>query len=233
MDLKIKDVAELLNVSETTIRRWLKDGTIPAYQLQHQYRFNRSEIEDWMMHRKLKMEEPFVEKQIYPPQENTPTGLQQFSLYRAMHKGGVLSGVVGKNKKEVIKKVAQTIALKLSLDADLITELLLDREEMMPTAMGSGIAIPHPREPVLKNAASDAVITVFSQKSLDYGALDGENVHTLFFLFSSSDKTHLHLLSKLAHFCSQPKMVTLLKTKPSIEQLLSTIKEWESKIKKP
>jgi len=36
MDLKIKDVAELLNVSETTIRRWLKDGKIPAYQLNHQ-----------------------------------------------------------------------------------------------------------------------------------------------------------------------------------------------------
>ena len=30
MDLKIKDVAELLNVSETTVRRWLKDGKIPA-----------------------------------------------------------------------------------------------------------------------------------------------------------------------------------------------------------
>ena len=55
MDLKIKDVAELLNVSETTIRRWLKDGKIPAYQLNHQYRFSRGEIEDWMMKCKLKL----------------------------------------------------------------------------------------------------------------------------------------------------------------------------------
>ncbi|NGX51641.1 MAG: hypothetical protein K1060chlam2_01514, partial [Chlamydiae bacterium] len=36
MDLKIKDVAELLSVSETTIRRWLSDGKIPAYRLHHQ-----------------------------------------------------------------------------------------------------------------------------------------------------------------------------------------------------
>ena len=55
MDLKIKDVAELLNVSETTVRRWLKDGKIPAYQLNHQYRFSRGEIEDWMMKCKLKL----------------------------------------------------------------------------------------------------------------------------------------------------------------------------------
>ena len=49
MDLKIKDVAELLNVSETTIRRWLIEGKIPAYRLHHQYRFSRIEIENWMM----------------------------------------------------------------------------------------------------------------------------------------------------------------------------------------
>src|SRR5580698_1897284 len=99
MDLKIKDVAELLNVSETTIRRWLKDGKIPAYQLNHQYRFSREEIEEWMMKCKLKLSRdgfsPFEEKQIYPPLEEEAMkqsgGRQQFSLYRAKFKGGVLT----------------------------------------------------------------------------------------------------------------------------------------------
>jgi len=97
MDLKIKDVTELLNVSKTTIRRWLKDEKIPAYQLNHQYRFSRNEIEDWMLTCKLKINKsgflPFSEKQIYSPLEEElipvqKEGMQQFSLYRAMHKGG-------------------------------------------------------------------------------------------------------------------------------------------------
>lgn len=62
MDLKIKDVAELLSVSETTIRRWLIGGKIPAYRLNHQYRFSRIEIENWMMSCKLDLEE---DSQIY------------------------------------------------------------------------------------------------------------------------------------------------------------------------
>ena len=115
MDLKIKDVAELLNVSETTIRRWLKDGKIPAYQLNHQYRFSRGEIEDWMMKCKLNLSKdgfsPFEEKQIYPVVEEEPQaqrgGTQQFSLYRAMHKGGVLVDVPAKNKNQLIKTVMQ------------------------------------------------------------------------------------------------------------------------------
>jgi len=53
VDLKIKDVAELLNVSETTVRRWLKDGKNTSLSMNRQYRFSRGEIEDWMLRCKL------------------------------------------------------------------------------------------------------------------------------------------------------------------------------------
>ncbi len=49
MDFKVKDVAELLNVSETTIHQWLTEGKIPAYRLNDQYCFSRGEIQNWMM----------------------------------------------------------------------------------------------------------------------------------------------------------------------------------------
>jgi PTS system nitrogen regulatory IIA component len=238
MDLKIKDVAELLNVSETTIRRWLKDGKIPAYQLNHQYRFSRGEIEDWMMKCKLNLSKdgfsPFEEKQIYPePEENSVVrgGTQQFGLYRAMHKGGVVTDIVAKNKNQLIKMVMQKVAPRLGLDSDLMTELLIDREELMSTALNSGIAVPHPRDIVLEVPGSDALITVFPQKPIDYDALDGQPVHVLFFLFSSSDKSHLHLLSKLAHLGSQQAALDFLATKPTQENLLAYIKEWEANIR--
>jgi PTS system nitrogen regulatory IIA component len=125
------------------------------------------------------------------------------------------------------------VASRLGLDPNVITELLLDREEMMPTAINNGVAIPHPRDSVLSSTGSDAVITAFPEKPIEYGALDGKPVHTLFFLFSSSDKTHLHLLSKLAHLNSQPIIVSLLTKKPTMDQLLATVKGWEAKISNP
>ena len=237
MDLKIKDVAELLNVSETTIRRWLKDGKIPAYQLNHQYRFSKSEIEDWMMKCKLGEGEfsPFVEKQIYPlPNETAPpqkNGLQLFSLYRAMHKGGIMHDVSGKNKAQVIKNAMQKAAPRIGFDPELITELLMDREALMSTALNHGIAIPHPRDSILEHPGSDLIITVFPEKPIEYDSLDGKPVHTLFFLFSSSDKTHLHLLSKLAHLSNQKGALELLADKPSAEKLLSYVKDWEPSVR--
>ena len=49
MDLKLKDVAELLNVSETTIRRWMTESKIPYYRMNNQFCFSRSEIESWVL----------------------------------------------------------------------------------------------------------------------------------------------------------------------------------------
>jgi PTS system nitrogen regulatory IIA component len=234
MDLKIQDVATMLRVSKTTVRRWLKDGKIPAYQLNRQYRFNRSEIEDWMVNCKLHLRPDtpalFAEKQIYPLPEQEG-GMQQFALYRAMHKGGVICNLTAKNKQQLIQAVMQKTAARLGLDAEVASELLLDREALMSTALNFGIAVPHPREIVLSRPTSDTIITVFPTQPIEFEALDGKPVHTLFFLFSSSDKMHLHLLSKLAHFSTGVSNLEFLATKPSQEALLTHIKEWETRLR--
>ena len=238
MDLKIKDVADLLNVSETTIRRWLSAGRIPAYKLNHQYRFSRIEIENWMMSCKIKNAgmrlEPMGEEQIFlreDKQEESVAsgGMQSFSLFRALHKGEVLSGIEGKTKEEVIQKAMLPIAPKMGLDPEVLTDLLLDRELLMSTALNQGVAVPHARELVLQSSG-DSVTAVFLEEPVEYGALDGQPIHTLFFLFSSSDKRHLHLLSKIAHLCSQKGAVQFLQTRPTKEQLLTYVKTWESTI---
>ncbi len=234
MDLKIKDVADLLNVSETTIRRWLTEGKIPAYRLNHQYRFDRNEIEDWVMKKKLgHTPEEFIVKGLskasQPPEEKA--GMRQYSLFRALHKGAVVRNVAGKTKDQVIRNTMQKIAGDLELDADVTSELLLDRESLQSTGIGQGIAIPHTRDNLLKGS-HDIVAVAFPEKPIDYDALDGQLVHTLFFLFACEDKRHLHLLSKIAHLSSLPETMELLRSKPTKEALLEYVRAWESSFQK-
>ena len=135
MDLKLKDVIELLNVSETTIKRWISDGKMPYYRLNNQYRFSRDEIENWVLSCKQGGDfSPFEAEE--SPKERL--GTQQFGLYRAIHKGGVYTDIAGDTKEEVIRNAMQHIAKDLHLDAEVITELLLDRENLMPTALSNG-----------------------------------------------------------------------------------------------
>jgi PTS system nitrogen regulatory IIA component len=241
MDLKIEDVAELLNVSETTIRRWLTDGKIPAYRINEQYRFSRIEIENWMMACKLKSQEtgisPFNEIQIYPsPEENNEPeiavrgGMQHFCLYRAIHQGDVFASIPGQTKEEIIRGTTKSIAQKLNVDSEILAELLIDREKMMPTALNNGIAVPHTRD-FLRKGPLDMVYVVYPQDPIEYGALDGKPVHSLFFLFASNDKGHLQLLAKLAHFGSDMKALAFLQKKPNKKELLDFIRGWEGNVR--
>ena len=227
MDLKLKDVTELLNVSETTIKRWIADGKIPYYRLHNQYRFSRSEIENWVLSCKQGGDfSPFAEEEF----TKEKLGTQQFGLFRAVHKGGVYANIPGDTKEEVIRNAMEEIAKDLHLDAEVITELLLDRENLMPTALSNGIGVPHTRDFLLQESY-DVIAVVFPKKPIEYGALDGQPVDTLFFLFACDDKRHLHLLAKLAHLSSKPENLSYLKKHPTKAQLLEYIKNWESNIK--
>lgn len=236
MDLKIKDVADLLNVSEKTIRRWISDGKIPAYRINQHYRFSRTEIENWVISHKLDITHgisPFSSNQeaekLFSSSEKQAGGSKQFSLFRAVYKGGVLYDIPGKTKEEVIRTAMKSIAKNLNVDAEVMTELLLDRENLMPTALNNGIAVPHTRD-TLYHGHHDAVFIVFPKELLNYGALDGKSVHTLFFLFACEDKRHLHLLAKIAHLSNQAQSLDFLQAKPSKENVLSYIKEWEGQV---
>ncbi|MEI8366087.1 MAG: PTS sugar transporter subunit IIA [Parachlamydiaceae bacterium] len=229
MDLKIKDVADLLNVSETTLRRWLVDGKIPAYRINQQYRFNRQEIEDWVMSQKSNKCGGDTPQESAEAGVQTQRGSKQFSLYRAINKGGVLYNISGHDKETIIRTTMKQIAADLNLDDEVISDLLLDRESMQSTALNHGIAIPHTRDFLLSNHF-DVVTVVFLENPIEYGALDGKPVHTLFFLFASDDKKHLHLLAKIAHLSSQPEALELFRSRPSRDKLLEYIKSWESNI---
>ena len=228
MDLKLKDVADLLNVSEITIRRWLTDGKIPAYRINHQYRFNRAEIENWILSHKLGKGPTSLQEDIKAENTKTPKGgIKQFGLYRALHKGGVISNVASNSKEEAIRNVMKTLAKDLDLDAEALTNMLLERENLQPTALNNGIALPHTRD-FLLDAHYDAVAIAFLDKPIEYGALDGKPVHTLFFLFASNDKMHLHLLAKIAHLSSDAAALAFFQTQPSKEEVLDYVKNWET-----
>ncbi|MCE2982253.1 MAG: PTS sugar transporter subunit IIA [Parachlamydia sp.] len=232
MDLMIKDVADLLNVSENTVQRWITEGKIPTYRINEHYYFSRTEVESWVISHKFDATQgssPFQK-------DEDPTlskgGFKQFGLFRSIHKGDVLQDIKGSTKEEIIRRTMKKVAKQLHIDPEVMSELLLDREKMMPTALSNGIAVPHTRDTLLE-AHHDVVIVVFLDEPLEYGALDNQPVHTLFFLFACEDKRHLNLLAKIAHLSSQPQNIEFFKTRPSKEEMLAFIKEWETQVTQP
>lgn len=191
MNLSVRDAANLLKVSEKTIYRWVKQLAVPAYRFQDQYRFNRAELLEWATSRRLNVSsEIFLE----PEAEGQPIP----SLLAALEAGGVFYRVSGSDKEGALREVVQVLRLPEEVDREFLLRVLLAREAIAPTAVGDGIAIPHVRNPVVLHVGRPSLALCYLERPIDYGALDGKPVGTLFTIISPTTRAHLHLMSKLS-----------------------------------
>ena len=150
------------------------------------------------------------------------------SLSALIQRGGVYYNIAGTNPVEVLKEAAKTISLDKDIDRDDLLKAVLEREALMPTAIGNGIAIPHPRNPLISDEALQRVAVIFLKTPVPYNALDRKPVSTLFLILSANARTHLGILAEISHLCQKPDFIDLLEKRPSTEELTSYIAGAES-----
>lgn len=46
--ISIEDAAKYLNIKPVTLRKWVKDGKVPAHQIGKQWKFKISELDAWI-----------------------------------------------------------------------------------------------------------------------------------------------------------------------------------------
>jgi PTS system nitrogen regulatory IIA component len=218
MELKIKDVAQLVSVSEKTIYRWIIENKIPAYRVNHQYRFNRDEINNWLLANKLGNRKEIPEN---PPASSSLSISELFAV------GGIYYKIEGNTVEEAIKNSIDVLTLPAYIRKEKLFEAVLEREQLMSTAIGKGIAIPHPREPMIASPKEQSISLCFLDSKIDYNSLDAERVSILFFILSSNPKNHLELLYKIIFLCHQKEFIALLQKQALRNEIYQYVKEQE------
>ncbi|MFH0975030.1 MAG: PTS sugar transporter subunit IIA [Spirochaetota bacterium] len=81
-------------------------------------------------------------------------------------------------------------------DIESLTAALIEREEIMTTGIGLGIAIPHAKITTVKKISFAIGI---SENGIDFNAIDGEPVYMIVLVAAGEDqhKEYLKLLSKI------------------------------------
>ena len=103
------------------------------------------------------------------------------------------------------------------LDKDVFREAIFERESIVSTGIGLGIAIPHVK---IKEVRDLTLCVGISKDGIDWNAIDNQPVHVVF-LIAGSDEQHEAYLRILA------KIVLLLKNRKRREKLIQarTIEE--------
>jgi PTS system nitrogen regulatory IIA component len=92
---------------------------------------------------------------------------------------------------------------------------------MGSTAIGNGIAVPHPRNPIIVNVAGPSITLCHLAQPIDYGAVDGIPVGVLFTLISPNTHWHLHLLSRLMYLLRDGRFTEALKRRAGTAEIVA------------
>lgn len=213
MQLSVKDAAAILNVSEKTIYRWIKQEIIPSYRINEQHRFNRAELLEWATSRRIS-----VSADIFRETETSAAPLPSFT--DALKAGGVAYRIGGEDTPEVLRSIVDFMKLPEEVDREFLFQVLLARETLGSTGVGDGIAIPHVRNPVVLHVSKPTVTLCFLEKRIDFKAMDGKPVNILFTLISPTVRAHLHLLSRLGFILRDPEVKAALQNQAARDELL-------------
>ena len=123
--------------------------------------------------------------------------LESCPVASLLTKGGILYGVPAADKTAAIMAVVERMSLPSGVNRDRIIEEVLRRECLASTAMGQGIAIPHPQNVASLLLPESMLTLAFLSQPVDFDAPDGQPVYALFMLLSHNPGLHLRMLAHL------------------------------------
>ncbi|MDR1325818.1 MAG: PTS sugar transporter subunit IIA [Treponema sp.] len=186
--LTIEEVAKYLRISERTVYDWAQKGTLPAGKIGTAWRFKKSEIEHWVNDR-FTVNKPQQGPSVV--QLETIVSPDRILFLNNLSRDDALLTMVDKLSQLPQVKNAQELAKEL-----------FKREELMSTAIGRGIAIPHAR----LSSVTDLVVSIGISRTdiVDFKPLDDEPVRFIL-MIAAAYKQRDYYLQTISFFSARFK----------------------------
>jgi len=146
-------------------------------------------------------------------------------LIRMIQQGGVYYNVSGDKPEAVFADAVSRLVLPKGVEAGPLYTGICEREGLMTTSIGHGIALPHPRTPLVSEEKDERIFVCFLDKAVNFDAMDGKLVYVLFMILSTGSQSHLRVLSRLSYLFQQDSFRDILKNKPDTGELITAIKQ--------
>jgi excisionase family DNA binding protein len=223
--MTIKQLALYLNVNERTVLKLVQDGALPGVKVGNQWRFRKAMIDTWLDDQMLGITPRYVDS-LRPDAPRRMLALT--SCFEPSH---IVAELNGRTKTAVIVELAAH-AQKLGLvrDETWFVGALIQRENVMPSAIGNGLAFLHTLRRHPEQIARPFMVLGRSHEGVDFDALDGQPTHLFLVLGLRYDELHLPWLAKLVHMLAQRDVVRALLDAPDASALYEVLIDAERKV---
>ena len=133
------------------------------------------------------------------------------------------------SKKRLFQEIATHMAMDSAVNPETIVTALQDREQLGPTGMGNGIAIPHAR---IDNISSIKGMFIRLEKPINFDSMDKQKVDLIFSILAPIDSgvDHLKALAKVSRLLRDQNICSKLRSTADITALHSILtQDWDIK----
>lgn len=139
----------------------------------------------------------------------------------------ILPNLQANDKTEVLDKMVSSLRDQVS-DGELerIRDAVFEREKIMSTGVGKGLAIPHGKAAGIEQTYAAFAIL---EDPVDYEAIDDQPVSMVFLLVGpqASNSLHIKMLSRISRLMNNSEFRERLKTCSTAEDIIEQFKEEE------
>ncbi len=224
--LTIKQLAEYLSVNDRTVLKLVSDGALPGVKVGNQWRFRKAMIDTWLDDQMLGVTPRYLDA---PRMSGPPRRMLELSsCFQSDH---IIPQLAAETKNTVIEELAELAdELGLVRDRTWFVGALIQRENVMPSAMGNGIAFLHTLRRNPEQVTRPFMVLGRSREGLDFDALDGRRTHLFFVLGLKFEELYLPWLHKLSQMFAREEAVQAILDAPDAVSIFRAVTEAERKL---
>ncbi|MDA0746976.1 MAG: PTS sugar transporter subunit IIA [bacterium] len=138
----------------------------------------------------------------------------------------VIVGLQGQSKREILEEIVQAVDESKITDRQKVLDAVLQREEIMSTGIGHGIAIPHGKSEHVNELGG---VLGIKREGVDFDSLDGKSTYIFFLLVSPMDVSgpHIKALARISRLLKGEDFRQRLIASQSSEEAIACIEEEE------
>jgi len=218
--MDVEQLAAYLRRDAREVGKLASRGRLPGHKVGGEWRFARAEINHWL------------ESQIHGYTDEQLTALESGHgrdgeeplIANLLAPACVAVPLAASTKASVIKELVKAAEESWEVyDPDAILEAVRLREEMVSTALPSGVAFPHPRRPLSAALGKSVIAFGRTASGVPFGDPNGGLTDCFFLIACRDDQTHLRVLARLTRLLLRDGFLNELRAADTPAEAYETI----------
>jgi nitrogen PTS system EIIA component len=206
----LDELARKLNRDRRQLEKMVNRGLVPGRRVAGEWRFNEIEITHWLEQELRRFEDAalaHLEQNQDSEEFETPHPVTELICRETVQvpldagtRPSVLTALM-----EVAGRTWQV------WDPAALLKAIREREAVMSTGFESGVAIPHPRNPLPEALGESVVVFGRTVSGIPFGAPRRQLTDMYFLVLARDTATHLQILARLGRMMQLPDFLTTLR----------------------